>query len=81
MIQFSNTGFFGTTDNSNTPSCVVMINGVVQPITVIGYDMAANSMAGFAEGVNLNAGTTISVQVKRKFKKVVSKFKLRGHSI
>lgn len=63
-IQWSNTGFFGTSDNSNTPPCVVMVNGQIQALTVIGYDLAANSMAGFADGVSLNAGTLINVMVK-----------------
>lgn len=61
--QFSSSGFFGTTDNSNNPPCAVIINGMITPMTVIGYDSPGASMAGFTDGVDLNAGTTISLQV------------------
>lgn len=81
VIQLSQTGFFGSTDNSNNPPCVIMVNNVVSTISLIGYDMAFNSMAGFTEGINMNKGTTISIQVKLINHLLVYKFKLRRYII
>jgi hypothetical protein len=45
-------------------------------MTVIGYDTGENSMAGFTDGVDLAAGTTISVQVILNHHSIVFKLKL-----
>ena len=49
-FQFSTSGFFGSSSNSNQVSASVSMNGQTQNVVIIGYDDGTNSFAGMAQG-------------------------------